>query len=294
MAGLWHSGLGSAAPLSVPVLLLTVAKFFQAQWDRTVLLAHAAKACLPSALVAAGMLSLLLVWFYIADRRYGRRAPEAADVLSVALTAVSNHAFPITCPVCKAGGEPPCRRCSPSAQSQSSGAHMPLCTLDGDLHLLLGPEEYQDYLRKSLQHATRSSEELVGCPRDHCQGVAALLPNDRCFTCPLCSHKWCRSCKTDWHQGVTCEKNAKQHAKREKLSLKGFKAYLKRHRTIECPRCHHGLQRTEGCNRIRCACGQDVCWRCGAKLDGTTHEEVYRHFNDPTSKCFRRTFDYRI
>ena len=35
----------------------------------------------------------------------------------------------------------------------------------------------------------------------------------------------------------------------------GFQEYTAEHRVVHCPTCKHGLQRSEGCNRLRCELG---------------------------------------
>jgi ATP-dependent RNA helicase DHX8/PRP22 len=34
----------------------------------------------------------------------------------------------------------------------------------------------------------------------------------------------------------------------------------------KCPQCLNGVQKTEGCNHMRCRCGSHFCWICGEKF----------------------------
>ena len=37
-----------------------------------------------------------------------------------------------------------------------------------------------------------------------------------------------------------------------------------------CPRCKHGIEKSDGCDHMRCRCGASFCWQCGADYDGPT------------------------
>ena len=35
-----------------------------------------------------------------------------------------------------------------------------------------------------------------------------------------------------------------------------------------CPKCRHGIQKSEGCDHMRCRCGAEFCFICGADYQG--------------------------
>ncbi|KAL3158447.1 hypothetical protein ABBQ38_010681 [Trebouxia sp. C0009 RCD-2024] len=128
------------------------------------------------------------------------------------LTAISQLEFPLACPVCKAGPSPPCVHCEEVVRGHTNERY---CSIDPDVQLLLSPEEYQDYMDKSMKFASNRDSELTSCPKPDCQGMAVVLSREPIFLCPLCNYAWCRRCKCDWHSFKTCD----QH-QREKLSSK--------------------------------------------------------------------------
>ena len=44
---------------------------------------------------------------------------------------------------------------------------------------------------------------------------------------------------------------------------------LKRYK--KCPRCKFPIEKTGGCNKMTCRCGQAFCWMCLSKIDGYGH-----------------------
>ena len=60
--------------------------------------------------------------------------------------------LPLLCPVCKAGANPPCVRCSLHKAAAGGGPAVQwCCRLDPDMVHLLDGNEMEEYLRKSLQ-----------------------------------------------------------------------------------------------------------------------------------------------
>ncbi|KAK9822582.1 hypothetical protein WJX74_007272 [Apatococcus lobatus] len=228
-------------------------------------------------------------------------------------------------------------RSSPFAQPQIC------CNLDADVQLLLDGDEYEGYLNKSLKAATHRDADLVQCPQPDCEGIAAMEPGEAKFVCPLCSHRWCRFCKTPWHAGMRCEqmhprKSLDNHLQRSgsqafpshgqdhehdhsgavKSNLKrtassiskafkdlkfivkhgkkpgvetdddAFAKYLKKNKTLQCPMCGHGIQKTEGnCNHVMCGvCKTHICWLCGEAIPAAGLEEAQGHYWIKGTPCY--------
>lgn len=56
-----------------------------------------------------------------------------------------------------------------------------------------------------------------------------------------------------------------------------------------CPKCRCVVQRSEGCNRMKCEiCGTLFCYLCG---DSLYVDDCYKHFRDPKLPCFGRLFE---
>lgn len=79
-----------------------------------------------------------------------------------------------------------------------------------------------------------------------------------------CGQSLCSLCGKDGHYGVSCDVSekyiaAKRGVDAEALSLQ----YLKRH-ARGCPKCNFGIERSAGCNHMRCSqCQYYFCWACG-------------------------------
>lgn len=56
-----------------------------------------------------------------------------------------------------------------------------------------------------------------------------------------------------------------------------------------CPKCRCVVQRSEGCNRMKCeVCSTMFCYLCGVSL---IVDDCYKHFRDPSLSCYGRLFE---
>lgn len=56
-----------------------------------------------------------------------------------------------------------------------------------------------------------------------------------------------------------------------------------------CPRCRVVIQRSEGCNKMKCeVCGTLFCYLCGISL---FVDDSYEHFREKSSPCYGRLFE---
>lgn len=77
---------------------------------------------------------------------------------------------------------------------------------------------------------------------------------------------------------------ATQNEKLEKLRRAAEESLSRRvveKGTRACPKCAMRVQKTEGCNKMRCRCGVLWCWSCGRDIT----EESYAHFKEGASNC---------
>ena len=87
-------------------------------------------------------------------------------------------------------------------------------------------------------------------------------------------------CGEENHIPLSCDENEKESevAARTKVELAMTKAMLR-----ECVRCHKSfIKDYEGCNSMRCVCGQIMCYVCNNPL---TREHDPRHFGNTPGKC---------
>ncbi|NWT43740.1 RN216 ligase, partial [Chroicocephalus maculipennis] len=129
------------------------------------------------------------------------------------------------------------------------------------------------YERKAEEEvAAACADELVRCP--FCN-FPALLDNDvKRFSCPnpRCRKAPPRKCQGLWkeHMNLTCEQLAE-------------KDDIKYRTSIKCHKCGTGLIKSEGCNRMSCRCGAQMCYLCRAAINGYDH--FCQHPRSPGAPC---------
>ncbi|KAI1386622.1 uncharacterized protein F4822DRAFT_431492 [Hypoxylon trugodes] len=121
---------------------------------------------------------------------------------------------------------------------------------------LTGNGEMVEYTRKLEEHTDPRNK--VYC---HDQDCSKFIPNDsrtrRVGTCS-CGKKTCKSCDQEKLREV--EENGR--SLRQLADRKGWRC---------CPNCLTVIEKTVGCNKVECTCGQHFCYRCG--------EPFYSQFN---------------
>ena len=60
------------------------------------------------------------------------------------------------------------------------------CSIDPDVQLVLSPEEYEDYMDKSMKFASNRDSELTSCPKPDCQ---VSLCDDTAILLSVCVQK---------------------------------------------------------------------------------------------------------
>jgi hypothetical protein len=96
------------------------------------------------------------------------------------------------------------------------------------------------------------------CPTAGCSSVlrggSAEHPRMRCAACDTDA---CFMCGGVWHEAITC-------AEASSVQLMAFLEESGAELDIKsCPSCLEGIQRTDGCNFIRCPrCQHEFCWIC--------------------------------
>ena len=133
---------------------------------------------------------------------------------------------------------------------------------EADITQVLGPELLNKYRDFSLNQAISKLDGVHRCQTPECPYAFVLEGNLNDFTCPLCKVSYCLKCNDVKHDGVTCEdmKLLKRPAYEEDKELiilaqeKNWKS---------CPFCKAMVERTEGCDHMKCRCGKEFCYKCG-------------------------------
>ncbi|XP_044454206.1 E3 ubiquitin-protein ligase RNF144A-like [Triticum aestivum] len=114
------------------------------------------------------------------------------------------------------------------------------------------------------------------CPYPECS--ALLLADDEAGAaaiaeaeCPHCHRLFCARCAVPWHVGFGClefQKLGQDERGREDLLLRRL---VGREGWQRCPECQMFVEKSEGCNYIKCRCGYSFCYRCASELSAQNH-----------------------
>ena len=138
----------------------------------------------------------------------------------------------------------------------------------------LPPLVYKRYQDAIAQEAVKAAniEGLLEC---HACGYQVELSSDagNVLTCPSCSQQTCRHCKEEAHIPLKCSEVEKKNVTSMRVSVEEA---MSEARIRECPnpKCKKRFFKTEGCNKMSCACGKKICYIC--RKDITSNG--YNHF----------------
>lgn len=98
------------------------------------------------------------------------------------------------------------------------------------------------------------------------------------FTCPQCKKRYCAKCSHEHDNTMNCEEY--QENKNKTPEEQEFYKMMKAQGYKKCPGCSAFVERSEGCNFIRCTtakCNKKTCfcYLCGELL---TAEDHYNHY----------------
>lgn len=142
-----------------------------------------------------------------------------------------------------------------------------------DIQILLQKNEllYKKYSKFKRITELSKKPDICWCSRPGCENYMEGSSKQPKLVCALCGQMVCFFCKNDWHEGLRCE---------EAMS-KEFKLYRNNFCVKECPSCHHGIEKSDGCNHMTCGkCHFEFCWLCGGKFS-QKHYEWYNIFGCP-------------
>ncbi|XP_048349876.1 E3 ubiquitin-protein ligase RNF216 [Sphaerodactylus townsendi] len=139
------------------------------------------------------------------------------------------------------------------------------------------------YERKAEEEvAAACADELVRCP--YCNFPALLDKEVKRFSCPnpRCRKETCRKCQGLWkeHMNLTCEQLAEKDDIKYRTSIE---EKMTAARIRKCHKCATGLIKSEGCNRMSCRCGAQMCYLCRAAINGYDH--FCQHPRSPGAAC---------
>uniref|UniRef100_A0A8R7PLB9 RBR-type E3 ubiquitin transferase n=2 Tax=Triticum urartu TaxID=4572 RepID=A0A8R7PLB9_TRIUA len=116
----------------------------------------------------------------------------------------------------------------------------------------------------------------IYCPYRECSaplladseaGVTAVTEAE----CPHCHRLFCVRCAVPWHGGITCNEFQKLGLDERGPEDILLRRLVGREGWQRCPKCQMYVEKSEGCNYIKCRCGYSFCYRCASKLSALNH-----------------------
>ncbi|XP_015178852.1 PREDICTED: uncharacterized protein LOC107067667 [Polistes dominula] len=145
------------------------------------------------------------------------------------------------------------------------------CTSEFSLSILqnvLPPTTFSILLQKRQEAEIKAAglEGLVSCP--FCHFASIPPPEDKVFKClnPDCMKESCRLCKKLNHIPLNCDEVMSENAQHY-LEEKMTEALIHK-----CYKCNLPFFKEEGCNKMVCVCGAEMCYICDKPVKG------YKHF----------------
>ncbi|XP_069760836.1 E3 ubiquitin-protein ligase RNF216 [Narcine bancroftii] len=159
------------------------------------------------------------------------------------------------------------------------------CTfLNGELEKVLPENILCKFYERQAEEAiaTACADELVRCP--FCNFPALLDKEINMFSCPnpRCRKESCRKCQVLWkdHAGLSCD----QVVEKDEIKFRtSFEEKMTAAAIRKCYKCTMGLIKSEGCNRMSCRCGAQICYLCRAPISGYDH--FCQHPRSPGAPC---------
>ena len=146
---------------------------------------------------------------------------------------------------------------------------------DDDLKRVLPQKIWENYCELQAKIEIERAglgENLATCPRCGYQAEVPELQN--IFECPVedCQFASCRKCGRASHIPFRCEEVVENRRDEGRLEIEEA---LSQAKMRTCPKCHQKFIKSDGCNKMTCACGTKMCYVCRKPLDD---ENPYDHF----------------
>lgn len=138
----------------------------------------------------------------------------------------------------------------------------------------LPPLVYQKFQDAIAQEAVKAAniEGLLQC---HACGYQVELSSDAgsVLKCPSCAKQTCRFCQEEAHIPLRCNEVEKKAVTNLRVNVEEAMSEA-RIRVCPNPKCKQRFYKTEGCNKMSCACGRKICYQCRKDIT----KVGYQHF----------------
>lgn len=180
-----------------------------------------------------------------------------------------------------------------SADAGEKGHRVSCLADEGACATVFGLPELQEHLSSlafeellsssAKAYVDRQPGRFRYCPTADCgrvYRVAATPDLARTYTCGGCLKSTCTSCGQS-HRGMSCAEH-KYAASWDDEKFEKVKGQLG---IKDCPRCGTSIQKSEGCNHMKCGrCGAHICWVCLETFP--TSGPCYAHMNRKHGSIF--------
>lgn len=149
-------------------------------------------------------------------------------------TAIYTQKFPLICP-------------SPNCKVEMT--HI-------DIKERLTKDQYKAYEDQSFKfYLSQNAQDLCSCPTAHCRNMFELDTDAGYYKCPMCIKEYCLHCRTDYHNGFSCDQMNRNRHGMETEFYPGLKMKA-------CQNCRMWVEK--GADSVmRCRCGWVFCFDCG-------------------------------
>ncbi len=98
---------------------------------------------------------------------------------------------------------------------------------------------------------------LTWCLTPGCEYGFEYDKTELVFKCPKCLKSYCFKCKSLPHENSSCEEN------KDKIVDSKFHDLAKNNNYKQCEKCNYWIEKSQGCNHMKCKCGHEFCYVCG-------------------------------
>ncbi|RQM27374.1 hypothetical protein B5M09_006475 [Aphanomyces astaci] len=108
--------------------------------------------------------------------------------------------------------------------------------------------------------------ESMYCPNKECSQVfvkPTFNAGQEKTTCLFCKTKLCLRCQVAWHDGLECDQYKRMVAAGGDSDEAQLHQLKEKFKWKQCPKCNVLVERSIGCNYMRCNCGEPFCYACG-------------------------------
>jgi TRIAD3 protein (E3 ubiquitin-protein ligase RNF216) len=131
---------------------------------------------------------------------------------------------------------------------------------NSELEKVLDKKVFERYLRIKIKEETSYIFQMENINIKQCLNCETFWdidPTEKILNCHNCHKSTCLECNEPEHKDRPCDKIRIKIE--ESLTQKNF---------LICPSCTRCIYKEDGCNAVRCPCGNNMCWGC-KKSHGT-------------------------